>query len=829
VDWTVRDVRQSPAGVHVQLTETVNGVPIAGADSTVTIRHGAAAPRFTIDRQVPGRGTPSAQPTISRATAERAAVGAIDQFPDLRGTVDSRLVYLPDGSRLKLAWEVRVPAMRPLGDFVIAVDASNGNVLGTSNAMAFDSGQVFVSNPFEQSAGTVPPPFDCDSLANATALSSYRSSVTLRGIDDGQHKLKGEYVDLTAPGILGAYKLAGQADEPSRVYAYACNDDRFEEVMVYHHVDTTQRLLQSLGFVGSAGILNDAPVSAHAHYYSACNAFYSPFDEGLHFGDGNALEACLPDAAEDGDIAIHEYGHAIHDDVVPGWGLNSNALLTEQARSMGEGFSDYLAATVRGDPCIAGWGLFAGVCLRDITEVMVYPTDFEACPDLPNGAEEEHCGGKIWSGVLWQLSEELGGDDAARKTVLRLVLASHFYLAPLPTFSESLGAILAADQDLYGGVNSATIESVFAAQGINANTIDDFAYYFFRIRHPQNSNLEIRIKVGADPNAPICQDVIWDNNLSFGGDLYGYVKMPESGCAAFFPPAPAVPWHLEVLDTVGPQQGTLTDFQVAFANSPVRCLSDDPPVAISGMATIDCTLQTSAAEFDSDADTVPNLTDNCALVPNVDQINTDAVLPGGDIFGDACDLDDDNDALRDPDELSASACGAFDLSATAHPAPGGGDVTNDDDEDGIAAPPMGTDLDDDGVSWDTDGDGVLDGYECAHGSDPRDPASVPGALADDLADDDGDGLANGWERRGWGTDEAVADTNSDGAGDCKSALDVNDDGVVNFAGDTIKVARAAVLNDGRSWRADIDKNGVVNFPGDAVSHARRALGQVTCL
>ena len=36
---------------------------------------------------------------------------------------------------------------------------------------------------------------------------------------------------------------------------------------------------------------------------------------------------------------------------------------------------------------------------------------------------------------------------------------------------------------------------------------------------------------------------------------------------------------------------------------------------------------------DSDADTIPDLADNCALVPNPDQADTD-----GDFVGDACDL-----------------------------------------------------------------------------------------------------------------------------------------------------------------------------------------------
>jgi len=48
---------------------------------------------------------------------------------------------------------------------------------------------------------------------------------------------------------------------------------------------------------------------------------------------------------------------------------------------------------------------------------------------------------------------------------------------------------------------------------------------------------------------------------------------------------------------------------------------------------------------DSDADGVVDSLDNCALVSNANQKNSD-----DDSFGDACDLDDDNDSLADADD-----------------------------------------------------------------------------------------------------------------------------------------------------------------------------------
>ena len=89
--------------------------------------------------------------------------------------------------------------------------------------------------------------------------------------------------------------------------------------------------------------------------------------------------------------------------------------------------------------------------------------------------------------------------------------------------------------------------------------------------------------------------------------------------------------------------------------------------------------------LDTDADGVPDLTDNCPAVANADQLDTDA-----DTQGDACDTDDDGDGLTDAEEAA-----------------------------------LGTNP----VLTDSDGDGFGDAAEVAAGTDPTDPASTPTTVA----------------------------------------------------------------------------------------------------
>ena len=200
------------------------------------------------------------------------------------------------------------------------------------------------------------------------------------------------------------------------------------------------------------------------------------------------------------------------------------------------------------------------------------------------------------------------------------------------------------------------------------------------------------------------------------------------------------------------------------------------------------------AQADTDGDGLIDLVDNCATAANANQINTDRDLvdlsaygkayndvtwPRSDDHGDACDLDADNDGLANATEtaLPGPACPA----ATAATSP---------------------------LLRDSDGDGSLDGAECALGSDPSSSLSRPGAQANDAdrdglpawleaaagtdpgdADSDDDAITDGLEVRAYHGDPLSADGDGDGCPDRYEIASVNGDRRVNMM-DISQVAMA---------------------------------------
>jgi len=126
--------------------------------------------------------------------------------------------------------------------------------------------------------------------------------------------------------------------------------------------------------------------------------------------------------------------------------------------------------------------------------------------------------------------------------------------------------------------------------------------------------------------------------------------------------------------------------------------------------------------------------DNCPSAANAGQLNTDydtslvfnpnaTQLGNGDVYGDDCDSDADQDSFVDVAEAN------FQYDFGAH------QCSNDKDLPGPATPL-------DPLNPDTDGGGVLDGRECEVGSNPGDINDSPGAQ---LPDPDKDGVSNAYE------------------------------------------------------------------------------------
>jgi len=209
---------------------------------------------------------------------------------------------------------------------------------------------------------------------------------------------------------------------------------------------------------------------------------------------------------------------------------------------------------------------------------------------------------------------------------------------------------------------------------------------------------------------------------------------------------------------------------------------------------------TPTPNIDSDGDGVLDGADNCPVVYNPDQLNSDggrrangagiagewASNPSQDKLGDACDPDDDNDGLPDVAENELSC-------------------------------PYR-------LQGDSDGDRALDGFEVATGYDPCNALSKPAwGGGSDL---DGDGLQDGLERSGYNTcaftGDAIpgysactvpTDSDGDGCSDTLEALDINGDRAVDIA-DQLWLARRMInlLPVSDSDRVfDLDKDGYIDI------------------
>jgi Zn-dependent metalloprotease len=441
-------VSESLAGKAVLFQQYFDGTPIHGA--WVAIHFNSAnriflvmndtVPASTLEKRI---GMRKRAEYLPDAEIDGIIAGKAREYGTLSTEIRKEsMIYAMKGT-FRPVWKVRFGTEKPPGSWILFIDKLSGHIIDERNVLrkALGKGRVFVPNPVVSLDRD--DLFDLKDGDDAAFAPAYRS-VQLKELEPGGF-LKGPYVDTT--------KTKNPVNCADLDFRFTRSDDRFEEVMAYYHIDSLQRYIQSLGFSGARGILN-RPIRVNVHGTKEDNSFYdpSPGRKDVTFGDGGV------DDAEDAEIIIHEYGHAIQDAIVPGYGQKT------EGRAMGEGFGDYLAGTFYyrykkgarrvklGEWDAKGYQGGPQECLRRLDSPARYPADMEG---------EEHADGVIWSACLWQVRRLIGAKKADT-----VILESHFYLSQYSDFRDGADAIIMAEKNLYGGNRSKGLTRIFRDRGI---------------------------------------------------------------------------------------------------------------------------------------------------------------------------------------------------------------------------------------------------------------------------------------------------------------------------------------------------------------------------
>ncbi|QKW09976.1 M4 family metallopeptidase [Streptomyces sp. NA04227] len=311
-------------------------------------------------------------------------------------------------------------------------------------ASADPAARVFKVNPVQATGDQGLT--DAKDAADAVPESAY-ATVALRNLT-GSGALTGKWAQVVSE--------TGAPARVSEVAGLDRTDDRFEQVMAYFWVNEAQEYLQGLGFGTELPGANARSQPVRLNQWGADNSYFTDKKAEIRFGKGGV------DDAEDAEVILHEYGHAVHHAQVPGFGTSV------EAGSIGEAFGDYLALSVadhaearygwtrRTDlACVADWDSApyseAPHCLRRTDGDKTYA----------DRTGEVHADGEIWSRALFDIRGALGA-----RTADRIIVNAQFGFDPATDFSAAARTTIATAERMYGKGAAESVREAFRAREI---------------------------------------------------------------------------------------------------------------------------------------------------------------------------------------------------------------------------------------------------------------------------------------------------------------------------------------------------------------------------
>ena len=488
--------RQDAAGTTVRFQQTVGGVPVWGPLTVVNLdpQHRVQLVFNTYD---PTLAVERTTPAVS-ADAARAAVGR-HLSADVSAS-DAALVIWPADGGARLAYEVSVPSDVVMGAWDAIVDAQTGDLLRVADRAVYEHAPgetgrpARAERPTSAAPVTAPQPLPMAPLAAASfadgtgyvflpdplsaaqvdygaagytdgadadtpQLTAIRSQITLRDLtfDGTNYNFAGpwaEAIEFEAP-------VKGLFPQPASDFTFTRNQDGFEVVNTYYHIDTYMRYINTtLG------------LTLHPYQYTTGVRFdahgFNGADNSHYLGGGGSTRGRLAfgegdvDDDEDADVIIHELGHGLHD-----W-LTNNGL--SQVNGLSEGLGDYFAVSYSrsfnqwpvtalqytqvftwdgGIRSNGSTGLWGG---RRVNSTLHYPNNLN---------NEIYHDSALWSSTLLQI-----WDDIGREPTDKAVMAGIAMTNSSTNQQQAAQAVLQAAVNMgYTGAEVEAMRARFAARG----------------------------------------------------------------------------------------------------------------------------------------------------------------------------------------------------------------------------------------------------------------------------------------------------------------------------------------------------------------------------
>ena len=323
-----------------------------------------------------------------------------------------------------------------------ATKPGSGSSVGTA--------RIFKVNPI-QSTGNQSLTDSKDSAA-AVPESAY-ATVELRNLD-GSGTLSGKWANVRTSTGTPAYSASNQ-------FLFDRDQDQFEQTMGYFWVNEAQEYLQSLGFGSTLRSILKRPYDVRVSQYGVDNSYMTSKGDYIRLGKGGV------DDAEDAEVIVHEYGHAIHDDQVDGFGEGLDA------GAIGESFGDYFAVSVGLDAASRyGWPVAAEQACPMDWDASSYTAAphcirrFDTGMTVATRTGRIHTDGQIWSQALWEIRQgyaALGKTARAWDTTL---IESQFDYAPDTTWQAAARATYRVAKARDGQAAADLVRQKFADRGI---------------------------------------------------------------------------------------------------------------------------------------------------------------------------------------------------------------------------------------------------------------------------------------------------------------------------------------------------------------------------